>query len=121
MHCLTQLNPATPCKIVLPNADNIQPTQFVQLPLSSSLSASVKDAIILPKLKISSLMSLGQLCDDGCKIILDKKKLHVIKDNHAVLERQRIYQDGLLDTPIPKSYAMPPTHPGMHESRCNHM
>ena len=89
MHCLTNIKPAKKCNIILPNATAIQPSQSGQIPLSAKLSTSAKDALILPKLKSSSLISLGQLCDDNCTVILDKKKLQVFKNNEVVLEGQR--------------------------------
>ena len=40
---------------------------------------SAKTAHILPGLNNTSLLSLGQLADDGCIILLDKHYLNVFK------------------------------------------
>ena len=117
MHCLANIEPANPCQIMLLNADSIHPSNRGQLPLSNKLSKAAKDAIIVPKLKSSSLISLGQLCDDGCKVILDHKKLKVIKNNDFVIEGQRNHSDGLWDIPIHSSYVMPQRHPGLYSKK----
>ena len=119
-HCLTNVKPTRPCDIVLPDATVIRPTNCGQIPLSSSLSSIAKDTVIIPKLKSSSLISLGQLCDDGYKIELDKKHLLVKKNNQNILKGYRNHEDGLWDMPINTSYQMPPTHPGLYKKRVNH-
>ena len=71
--CLMYIKPASPHNIILPNSGIIQPTHSGHFPLSNKLSTKAKDALILPKLTSSSLISLGQLYDDDCKVILDKR------------------------------------------------
>ena len=46
-------------------------------------------------------MSLGQLCDNDCEIILNKKKLVVLKNNKKILHADRNRSDGLWDIKIP--------------------
>ena len=94
-HCLTNVQPTKPCDIILPNAAVIRPSKCRQIPLLSTLSSTAKDAVIVPKLKSSSLISLGQLCNDGCKIELDRKHILVKKNNENILEGFRNYEDGL--------------------------
>ena len=48
-------------------------------------SKQAQKAHILPGLKSSSLISLGQLCDDNCVIQLTKSHLFVFKNNQLVL------------------------------------
>ena len=62
--------------------------------------------MILPALKSSSLVSLGQLCDDQCVVLLSNKDLHVIKDNKIIMQGKRNPTDGLWDIPI--------AHPSSH-------
>ena len=88
----------------LPNASKIGSTVQGQLPLHRKLSTTAKNAIVLPALKSSSLISLGQLCDDNCKIELDKRELKVYKNKQLMLKENRNYQDGLWDIPITKNY-----------------
>ena len=86
-----------------PNYTCLKCNGFGQLPLSSSLSPTGKQAMILPALKSSNLISLRQLCDDNCKVVLSKQHLHAIKDDKVVLEGFRNSHDGLWDIPIRSS------------------
>ena len=58
---------------------------------------------MLPHLKSASLISLGQLCNDNCNIVLNKTKLFVLKNNQLLLQGYRNNQDGLWDIPLPQS------------------
>ena len=60
-------------------------------------------ATILPEIKSSLIISLGKLCDDSCDIVLNKKKIHAVKDNEVILEGIRKKLDGLWDILIPKT------------------
>ena len=52
------------------------------------------------------LISLGQLCDDSCTIILTKKNLKVIKNNSLILmDTRSTTGDSLWDIPIPQNEA----------------
>ena len=56
--------------------------------------------MILPGLHSSNLISLGQLCDDGCSVLLSSSTLSAIKDNKVILRGYRNPSDGLWDIPI---------------------
>ena len=58
--------------VTFPNNVLSTANQSGQFPFSDKLSASAKKAMILPELQSSSLVSLGQLCDDNCTVVLDK-------------------------------------------------
>ena len=79
----------------------------------------------MPELKNSSLISLGQLADDGCSILLNKTKLFAIKENAIVLTGERNIQDGLWDIPVYKkvlsdsNWLTPPLHPALYPARGN--
>ena len=60
--------------VQLPNNSTITSSEKVESPLPASFSSKAKSATILPQLRSSNLISLGQLCDDGCNIILNKNK-----------------------------------------------
>ena len=77
------------------------------------MSKAAQQTRILPNLHSSSLISLGQLADDGCVSILDKTHLYVIHENETIqaikntvqqssplLTGKRNKQDGLYDIPI---------------------
>ena len=70
---LQKLNTNDNTTVMLPNSKEIRSTAQGQLPLSNQISQYVKDDIVLPDLKRSSLISLGQLCDNDRVITLDKK------------------------------------------------
>ena len=87
--------------------------------------------MVLPSLKSSSWILLGQLCDDDCRVILGKKKLYVEKDNKLVLEGHRYLTDGLWDIPIPyydvykktvhtNNHIQPPTHMAIYMVKEQH-
>ena len=90
-------------RVQLPNNELISATVQGELPLSKYLSPTAKRAMVLPKLKSSNLISIGQLCDDGCSIILNKSKLLAFKNNKIILKGTRNRNDGLWDIPIPKA------------------
>ena len=79
--------------------------------------------MVLSGLKISSLVSLGQLCNDGCIIGLDSTELVVVKNSNIVLKGTRNLKDGLWDIPLYKStiqsfnHPTPKTHAGMYMAR----
>ena len=106
--------------VLLPNNDMISSTEKGQIPLSNVLSKSAKTAMILPQLASSSLISLGQLCDDNCKILLDKQQLIAVKNNKIVLRGKRNKIDRLWDIPVGKhiitrdNYTVPKIHPAMY-------
>ena len=52
-------------------------------------------------LKNASLISLGQLCDDDCKVFLDKRKLAVYKNDKLIIHGSRNYSDRLWDVHFP--------------------
>ena len=74
---------------------NISPLIQDQLLLSKKLSNKAKNAIVLLELKSLLLISLGQLCNNNCQVLLDKKKLTVCKENEIMLEGIRNLTDGL--------------------------
>ena len=93
-----------------------------QVPLSTALSRKAQTALILSNLKSSSLISMGQLCDDGCAVVLLKDKLVVIKEKKIILQGTRNHTDDLWDIPIhknnisPQNYKTPPIHAGLYQT-----
>ena len=73
MTCLKDIIRAVGPNVTLPNNSVLQSDQQDQLPISSNLSKTAQQSTVLPHLKSSSLVSLGQLCDDKYKVLLDKK------------------------------------------------
>ena len=112
--------------VQLPDGQVISTSHKGELPLPSCLSSKAKTTMILPKLKSSNLISLGQLCDDGCSIILNEKEMLATKNNAVVLKGYRNRSDGLWDIPIhkygitSKCIPSPPTHAGMYKGKTQH-
>ena len=112
--------------ISLPNGDTINDNKVGYLPIPA-LSQEGQKTRILDDLHSASLISLGQLADDGCTTQLDKDKLVVKKDGKVILTGTRNHQDNLYDIPIEKTsiqegnFIMPTTYPLQQSSnRVNH-
>ena len=89
--------------VTFPNNVQGRAVQSGNLPLSSFLSKDVTKTMILPAHKSTNLVSLGQLCDDGCKITLDKNTLLATKNYLPVFQGYRNHCDSLWDIPIQKT------------------
>jgi hypothetical protein len=57
-------------------------------------------AHVLDGITNSSLISLGQLCDDDCIEFFTKQKMHVYKNKMCVLSGTRNHTDSLWDIPL---------------------
>ena len=86
--------------VTLPDNSCIQSNEEGTIPLSLLLSSQAKKASIMPKLKKLSLISLGQLDNNNCTILLDNDKLIAVKNKEVVLQGIRNKLDGLWDIPI---------------------
>ena len=58
--------------------------------------------MVLPHFRSASIISLGQLCDDNCNLLLTKKELYTINNNKLMLKGDRNLIDGLWDIFIEK-------------------
>ena len=111
--------------VQLPNSEIIHTTATGVVPLSKALSEAARNTMILPKLTSASLISLGQLCDDNCDIILNKNEMCAYKNNKIILKGYRNHKDGLWDIPIKKTSITskccfaPITHPGLYGTKSN--
>ena len=128
--CLKNVKNQLGPQVTLPNNSSIQATKQGHLPLDLSLSKKATSTAILPSLKSASLVSLGQLCDDDCEVLLNKKKLTVSKNNKEILHGDRNRSDGLWDIKIPyyevykrklqsDNFINPPTHAAMYIANNN--
>ena len=86
--------------IYLPNGDTITATHQGLLPCSDKLSHQAKITHVFDDLQTSSSISVGQLCDDKCKVLLDENCILVYKNNEIILTGSRNKNDGLWDIPI---------------------
>ena len=76
----------------LPDNSKIQATIKGTLPLHPSLSLT---ALVYPNFNNEFLLSIGQLCDDGCIAIFEKSKLSILKNGKIILSGHRNLTDGL--------------------------
>ena len=118
--CLTELQEFEGTPVILPSAATLNPTEKGIILLSAALSKTAKTATVLKNLNSSSLISLGQIYDDNCTIILTKNDLLAAKDENIkvsvekkdiILKGTRNFSDGLYDIPIPQeiqeTYVLP--------------
>ena len=98
-HILHSLKPYKNSFVTLPNKDILQSSKQGHLPLSTSSTAN--KALVFPHLTNSSLLSVGQLCDDDCVAIFDKHAMHIYKNAQIILSGNRNKTDGLWDVAFP--------------------
>ena len=72
-HVLSGIEDSLGPSVLIPNGETIASTKKGIVPLSQHLSTEASTAKILPGLSSASLVSIGKLCDDDCKVFLDKK------------------------------------------------
>ena len=82
--------------VILPNNETIHSTHDAKLNIPN-VNKAAKAATVYPNLTSSSLISIGQLCDDNCTAIFTKENMRVVKDDNIVLEGERNLNDGLWD------------------------
>ena len=120
--CLHDVKKFAGPSVMLPNKTTITANQRGQLSLSDELSSQAQTAMILPQLKSASLISIGQLCDDECDVILNKRVLVAIKNEKVILTGVRNKYDKLWDIPVHKStisaqnYSFPEIHPSIYHT-----
>ena len=81
--------------------------------LKHNLPRDAREAHTYPDLTYSSLLSVGQLCDAGYRVVFDKNKVKVIsKTNTVDMVGTRDRTTGLYLTPMnPKETMQPNTSP----------
>ena len=81
-------------------------THTCDLPLASLTPTACRGHII-PALTSGALLSLGQLCDDNCHVILEKHTIKIYKGVKLILAGDRDFTTGMWIVNIPHS----PIHP----------
>jgi len=80
----------------LPNNEILTSNISGYIPIKQ-LSAPAQQAYVLPSLTNTSLLSIGQLCNDNCIAIFTKEKMFIINQGQLILTGMRNYTDGLWD------------------------
>ena len=96
-------------QVRLSNNNEVQTCSRGHVPLHTSLSQFATQANVFSQITSSSLISLGQLCVDGCTTMLDANKLYIIKQNKLLLTGHCNKQDDIWDIVIKPATAPPPT------------
>ena len=86
IHLLTNLQNNTNIHVQLPDSTTLSSTTHTGILNIPQLSTTARTAHLLPGLQNTSLMSLGQLADDGCVILLTKNHLNVFKNFESILQ-----------------------------------
>ena len=87
--------------VTLPNLSTIQASAKGHIPLHPLLSKQATKAHIFKGLTNTSLISVGQLCDDECTAIFDKTTMRIVKEGMTIIEGKRNITDGLWDIDVP--------------------
>ena len=66
--------------IIIPDVGILQVRKYGSLPLPIIVSPAENIATIVQGLNSSSMLSISQLCDNFCNVILNKQKMYKIKD-----------------------------------------
>ena len=77
----------TPISVTLPDNSTMENTHEATLRLPG-VSPSASRAYVFKDMA-SSLLSIGQLCDDGCIATFDREKVVIAKDNAVILQGKR--------------------------------
>ena len=89
----------------------------------NNFSTKATKTTILLKLKCANFISLGQLCDNRCTIILNKEQILALNTKSIVLIGLRNKIDGRWDIPIPKQIIstkcckLPVTHAAIYKTK----
>ena len=98
-HILHNITPCLGPAVGLPDGNTIRATKSGSLPIRH-LSSAAKTVQIFKGLRSASLISIGQLCDDGCEVALTKNNMIVKKKQNIILTGKRNNSDGLWDVEL---------------------
>ena len=108
--------PAPTLKVSCPNGQHLYSSSIAQLNIPN-VPANANEARVFTDLKSGNLLSIGQLCDNGCKAIFQQTKVTINnKNNQTVLEGPRdpvtkLWTVNIPTAPTTPSDAKQPTHP----------
>ena len=89
--------------VTLPDNSTITANKKGILPLSSSLTPKASTAHLLQDLQSASLILVGQLCDNDCRVQFSKQDMKVYKNNKLIITGKRNRLDGIWDILITKN------------------
>ena len=86
--CLTHIQSYSGPSVTLPDADQLAPSEQGLISLSNKLSVTARRATVLPALKSASLISLGQICNDQCTVVINSNRLYAVKNRDVNIKVQ---------------------------------
>jgi hypothetical protein len=101
-----------PLNVNMPNGTTVQSSHTCNL-LLTDLSPQSRQAHILPGLVHKSLISVGQLCDNGCSFTFTQDKVTVSKDKKCVMYGSRDPKSRLWRVDLKKRFET-------NQVQCNH-
>ena len=90
-----------PPEMQLPDNTTVTAVEQGALFLHKKLTPQAQSTQIIPAITNSSLLSIGQLCDDNCTAVFNKRDVKIYKDNDIIVKGQRSLHDGLWDINLP--------------------
>ena len=113
--------PETPVEVTLHNLETLTSELEGKLPLDEQLlSAKARTATVLNGLGSASLISLGQLCNDGCTVVLTRTTLRVCKAGKVLIQGPRNWNDRLWDIELLQPRLHQPKYkPTIHKREAN--
>jgi hypothetical protein len=101
-----------PLNVNMPNGTTIQSSHTCNL-LLKDLTPQARQAHILPGLVHNSLISVGQLCDNGCSVTFTQDQVTVSKDKKCVMYGSRDPKSRLWRVDLKKRFET-------NQVQCNH-
>jgi hypothetical protein len=101
-----------PLNVNMPNGTTTQSSHTCYL-LLTGMPPQARPAHILPGILHNSLISVGQLCDNGCSITLTHDQVTVTKNKECVMRRSRGPNSRLWRVDLKQKFEK-------HEIQCNH-
>ena len=97
-------------QVILPDGSIMQAINRALLNLNPLLNQAVCTAHVSPHIQSGALISIGQLCDDGCIESFTATQLSVVKDGLTVLEGNRSSIPGMWQVNLTINPTRPPSH-----------
>ena len=91
--CKNKRNGQLPVNVILPNGGGIESTTTAHA-LLPGVSNRGRTARVFDEMNVN-LISVGQLCDDGCTVTFTANKANVIKNNQTIMSAHRNHNNGM--------------------------
>ena len=112
-----------PSKVILPNGQTIKSCKIYLLPSPTSIPREARIANSFKHLTEGVLLSIGQLCDNGCIAVFYSNKVDIYHNNTIILTRERNYSNSLwyIDIANQEPHTKAPNIPNFHLQKIHKM